>query len=525
MTAMAPAAARDDAGYEALLRLFKEFREFQKPAVSEAGVPDYTPAAMAAQKARLPAFEKRLSAIDAKSWPVARRVDYEIVRAEMNGLAFDHRVLRPWSRDPGFYAVIQNAESDVPAREGAEIYGCLNVWQYTFPLDSHSQVEVRSKLAAIPAILAQARANLTEDTRDLWRLGARKKAGESTALDRLAVRLSGPHPDLVPPARQARAAVDDFRKWLETKIPAMKGPSGIGKTEFDWYQKNVHLVPYTWEEQYLIARRELDRSLAFLKLEEHRNRKLPALQPPASNEEARRRQEAAVADLLDFLRNEDIFTVGDYMKLSPGGGNVIPAERRDIFNQIDYRDPVPLKVHAIHWLEKQREARNTHPIRGTPLLYNIWDSRAEGFATAAEEIFLQAGLFDRNPRARELVYILLAFRAVRAICDLKLHSGEWTIDDAVKYACATTPYGWLKPDGDTIWLDLTIYLHGPGYGTSYVTGKIQIENLMAECARLKGSAFTLKGFLDEMFSKGLIPASLIRWEMSGLDDEMRKLGR
>jgi len=530
--ALAPSGAgtmqlprRDGSAYEALLQLFKEFREFQKPRLSESGVPDYTQAAMAAQKAKLPEFEKRLVGIDTKAWPVDRRVDYEIVRAEMKGLEFDHRVLRPWSRDPSFYAVIQNSESDVPAREGAEIYGCLNVWQYTFPLDARSQAEVRRKLAAIPGILAQARAKLTEDARDLWRLGARKKAGEAVALDRLAERLAGANPDLAPLARQARAAVDDFRKWLEAKIPALKGPSGIGKAEFDWYQKNVHLVPYSWEEQYLIARRELDRALAFLKLEEHRNRKLPALQAPTTAEEARRRQEAAVAGLLDFLRRDEIFSVGDYMKLTPGGGAIIPAERRDFFTQIDYRDPVPLKVHAIHWLEKQREALNPHPIRGTPLLYNIWDSRAEGFATAAEEILQQAGLLDKNPRARELVYILLAFRAVRAICDLKLHSGEWTVDDAVKYACVTTPYGWVKPDGDTIWGDLTIYLHGPGYGTSYVTGKIQIESLMADYAQLKGSAFTVKSFLDEMFSKGLIPASLIRWEMTGLGDEMKKLGR
>jgi len=83
----------------------------------------------------------------------------------------------------------------------------------------------------------------------------------------------------------------------------------------------------------------------------------------------------------------------------------------------------------------------------------------------------------------------------------------------------------VKSDSDTIWTDLMIYLHGPGYGTSYVTGKIQIEGLMADYAQMKGSGFTLKGFLDEMFAKGLIPASLIRWEMTGLDDEMKKLGR
>ena len=88
-------------GYEALVALFKEWREFQKPPVVD-GVPDYTVAAMAAQRARLPEFQRRLAAIDSKGWPVSRRIDWNLVRAEMNGLEFDHRVLRPWSRHPGF---------------------------------------------------------------------------------------------------------------------------------------------------------------------------------------------------------------------------------------------------------------------------------------------------------------------------------------------------------------------------------------------------------------------------------------
>ncbi len=524
MAAVTQTSSRATTAYDALLSLFKEFREFQKPRISTDGVPDYSPAAMAAQRARLPEFQKRLAAIPSQAWPLAQRVDYEILRAEMYGLEFDHRVLRPWSRDPGFYAVIQNAESDVPAREGAEIYGCLGLWQFSFPLDPASRNVMRLKLAAIPAILSQAKANLTEDTRDLWRLGARRKSSEAASLDRLSERLAAASPDLVPLVQKSLAAVEDFRSWLEARIPNLKGPSGISRSEFDWYQRHVHLVPYSWDEQYRMACRELERSLAFLKLEEHRNRKLPPLQPPASGEELQRRQNQAVTTLFDFLRNEDIFTVADFMKLSGGGGPVLPPERRDFFTQVDYRDPLPLKVHSIHWLEKQREAHNSHPIRGTPLLYNIWDSRAEGFATAAEEIFLQAGLFDKNPRARELVYILLAFRAVRAICDLKLHSREWTVDQAVQYAGATTPYGWVKADGDTIWGDMFIYLHGPGYGTSYLTGKIQIEGLMADYARIKGNSYSLKSFLDEMFAKGIIPASLIRWEMTGLDDEMKKLG-
>jgi hypothetical protein len=513
--APSPAAARAGGSYEDLLALWREFREFQKPRLVD-DVPDYTAAAMGAQENGLPAFLDRLAAIDPSAWPVDRRVDFEIVRAEMNGLEFDHRVLRPWSRIPGFYAVIQTSEPDVPLREGPEIQGVLDLWKLAFPPDESGRAVLREKLSAVPAVLAQAKTNLIEDTADLWRLGVRQKKAESADLADLGRRLAPTDPDLVPLVEAARAAVDDFRAWLEEGLASKTGPSGIGVAAFDWYQKNVHLVPYTWAEQLAIAERELERSLAYLALEKKRNASLPPLRPAADLAELQARQKAATARFFDFLRGRAIFTVPDYMRLDDEAGSFMPPERRDYFYQIIYHDPLPLICHSVHWLEKQRELRNTHPVRGTPLLYNIWDSRAEGFATAFEEMMLGAGLFDENPRSRELVLNLLAFRAVRAIADLKLHAGQWTLEEAVRYAVATTPEGWVLAGGDTIWGDLSIYLGQPGYGTSYVVGKVQVEKLLADRARQLGEAFELRAFLDEFFSKGLVPQSLIHWEMTGI---------
>jgi hypothetical protein len=38
-----------------------------------------------------------------------------------------------------------------------------------------------------------------------------------------------------------------------------------------------------------------------------------------------------------------------------------------------------------------------------------------------------------------------------------------------------------------------------------------------------GGGFTIQKFMDEFLDCGMIPVSLIRWEMTGLDDEIRKL--
>jgi hypothetical protein len=512
-------------GYDGLVALFREFREFQAPRIVD-GVPDYTKDWMNYQEARLPEFQRRLADIDTAGWPVSQKVDYEIVRAEMNGLEFDHRVLRPWARDPSFYAVIAPSEPDVPAREGPEIPGVLELWRYSFPLSSADKEEFRSKLEAVPGILEQAKTNLTESGKDLWFFGIRHKEQEIEVLGGLSRRLAASDPDLVPEADRALAAAEDFLAWMKTKDGDIPGsPCGIGIEKFDWYMKNVHLVPATWKEQEAMLKRELERSWASLRLEEQRNRDLPPLAPPRTLGELQMRVEIGVSEFMSFLREKEIFTVPGYMHLDDEARSLAPPGIRDFFTQVSYHDQLPLLCHQIHWLEKQRETRSLHPIRGQALLWNIWDSRAEGLATAFEETLLHAGLMDKNPRARELTWILLAFRAARGMGDLELHSREWTLQEAVDFAVENTPRGWVLPEGRTVWGDLALYLRQPGYGTSYVYGKLMFEKLLAEVSIQKGDDFRLRDFLDDYFSRGIIPASLIRWEMTGRDDEMKALGR
>jgi len=119
--------------------------------------------------------------------------------------------------------------------------------------------------------------------------------------------------------------------------------------------------------------------------------------------------------------------------------------------------------------------------------------------------------------------VLLANRAARAIAGLRQQSRELSVEQALRFAHETTPYGWLRPDGETVWAEQQLYLEQPGYGTSYLTGKAQLETLMGERARQLGDGFRLKAFFEEMQAAGMIPFSLIRWELTGKDDEIRRL--
>jgi hypothetical protein len=198
-------------------------------------------------------------------------------------------------------------------------------------------------------------------------------------------------------------------------------------------------------------------------------------------------------------------------------GSFVPPARRDFFSEVDAREPLLLRCHGFHWFDLARMASAPHPspVRRGPLLYNIWDSRSEGMATAMEEWVTTAGLLDARPRGREVFWIGIAQRAARAIAGLRMQANDWTIEEAVRFAAAETPRGWLRADGDTVWGEQQLYLEQPGYGTSYLVGKALLEDLLAERAAQLGAGFTLKGFMDEVNASGMIPVSLIRWETTG----------
>jgi hypothetical protein len=94
---------------------------------------------------------------------------------------------------------------------------------------------------------------------------------------------------------------------------------------------------------------------------------------------------------------------------------------------------------------------------------------------------------------------------------------------AVRFATAWTPRGWLREDGNTVWGEQHLYLQQPSYGTSYLIGKIQIEQLISDRSRQLGPRFTLKGFMDELNGAGMIPVTLIRWQLTGDASEIRRL--
>lgn len=519
-----------ETGDESLVSLFKEWRAFERPPMLD-GAPDYTAATFEKRYELFKQFRIRLENINTASWSAEEKADGYVLLAEMNGFDFNHRILKPWVRDPAFYKSIWLHKSDVPAHEGPTHHLVTELWTYTFPLSKGEELRLIADLSVIAPLMKQAQLNLTGNAKELWIAGIRDIRTQKDNLELIRTKVGEKaSKKLKAEITKAKNATSDLIDFLEKESKSKTGPSGIGKDNYTWYQQNVHLVPLTWEDEVMILKRELARAWSSLKLEEHRNRELPPLKAASSAEEYDALAERSVNNFISFLRDQDIVTVADYFEpaLREHMLEFIPEDKRNFFTIGAHYDPTPLYSHFYHWFELARMDYDPNPseIRKEALLYNIFDSRNEGTATAVEEMFMHAGLYDDNPRVREIVWIMVAQRAARGLGSLYAHANEMTMEEAGTIHSEWTPRGWMKTEKELLLFEQHLYMRQPGYGTSYIVGKYLLEEAMAEYARLKeaeGVPFKTKDFFDELNAIGNIPISLGRFQMTESEDQLLKM--
>jgi len=534
----APRSRATSGGHAQLVSLFAEWRSFNHPAIVK-GRPDYGAAAMAAKAERLPAFRQRLEQIDRNGWNASELGDYRLVEAEMNGLDFFLRVLRPWARDPDFYQTVFAEMSDVPAHEGPSAEPNIDLYNFTYPLSPADDARLTQLLAAVPAMLADAKANLANSKAgDLWAYGDRAFLEQAEALAGLEAgtlvmndlagkrraSLEGASPELKAATREARTASEDFARWIKAEAPKHAGPSGVGKENYDWYLKHVLLSPWTFDQQATLLQRELDRSLASLRLEEVRNRALPPISEISDPAEYRRLAERRTAKIYALLVDTGIIADRPYFRaaLAAQTGEYVPPAERNFFTHVTALDPLPLLSHQTHWIELARLRHEPHPspIRDVPPLFNIFEDRSEGFATAMEEVVMQAGLYDDIPHGRELVWVMLANRAARGLASLRVQANEIGLAEAGHFHAEWTPRGWSDAESRLVGFEQLLYLRQPGYGPSYIIGKAQLDHLLASAshrAEVDHRPFVARDVFASIFASAIVPPSLIDGEAEAVE--------
>jgi hypothetical protein len=524
-----PIAAAEPAGrgsYQDLLTLFEDISKwsFETGAGKTA---DFRPQAIDARKAELQSFQARLADMNVVSWTPAHKVDYLTVRSQLDKQEFILRVTRPWARDPGFH---------LPAIQSAAFT--------TLPASGATLESLRSKLRAIPTTLAQARLVLTDVAADHADLAIDSLTESDGVEDGYPYRADPPagvigwYRDLLGRAEkqqpvlkreivEAIGALESYRQWLVANRKQMNGRAGVGEAALDWYLRNALLLPYTSRDVETLGQRELDRFWGFYALERHRNRGLPEIAISQSAETYMQRLADTDARIRKFLVDKDFITIPpsvpqDWRRfIVPPYSEPfnVPFIKRatppNFWEQVQFRDPAPDHLHAVipgHRFDNMMARANPNPIRRA-----VQDgARWQGWAVYLEESALQAGLFEDQPRVRELIHIFGLWRAARTLGDVWNQRNDKTAAEVADYWMQVTPL--LDPNVARKYAHIRTL---PGHGLEYTIGNIQMWNLLAERKRQLGEKFVLKDFHDSFISKGRIPIALIRYEMTGYDGDVK----
>ena len=529
-----------------LTQLFADAQALRQPRTVD-GIPDFTATEVARQKSELGKLRASFDALEPARWPVSDKVDYLLVRSELDMLDYGLNVYRATSRNPAFYL---SSISSFGMLSGAVLSGLGRLVQQPPPFTEERATAILAHMRRIPAILEQARRNLTEPTREMARWALRDLADAKAASAAFARGLSAHFPapltgELEAAAVAMGAALESYRLWIEERMPGMPRARPVGREMYDWILRRIWLLPFDAEGVLRLGEQEFARHLAFTSFEEARNRGLPQQTGAATTAEYAVRTEAEAIAIRRFLKEKGALEIPDYVGpyrraempgyiqafslwaalsgyRTPGNGVVkysVPEDHpytRTYWESIMRVDPSTNIFHdgiPGHHMQGLVSARHPSPIRAG----RRDRFKSEGWSTYWEETAMQLGYYDDRPRSRELIYNFLRLRAMRVVVDVKMALGEMSVDEA------TDELMTIPLDRRIASEEAQDFFAAPTGGIVYHIGKLQIERLLAERRQQTGAAFDLGAFHNELLAEAWVPLELARWEMTGHGEHAERM--
>ena len=521
----------------------------ERPIEDRADGRDWSASSIAKQRATLENFEKQWKQIDPTGWSVARQVDYRVMGSALSRIRWELDINPRWQRDPSFYL-------------DQTLTALLEALVQPPPFDVLRSLTIVDRMQDIPRIVDEGKANL-HAVRPFAALAIGDLQQIRPRLERVKREVApmlqdGERRDGAPgneslaakfqmATEKAILALESYRTWLQTQLDAMPDNAAVGRANYEFFLHNVALLPYNPEQLLPISRQEWDRSVAFEQYEKQRNQGLPELKPASNLQDEIDRAKHDELAIRQFLEDKAILTVPadirhyalrpmpDYLDALADFGEVDdftgpsrlnddgvrwaspPSPQLGYFWLVTAKDPRPDLVHEGvpgHYFQMCLSWKHADPIRR-----HYYDSGAnEGIGFYAEEMMLQAGLFDDSPRTRQIIYNFMRLRALRVEVDVKLALGSFTVAQAADYLAEHVPM-----DKKTAAAEAALFATDPGQAISYQIGKSQILRFLADAKLAQGDKFSLRAFHDFLWINGNVPIALQRWEYLGEDDDLRAI--
>jgi len=494
------------------------------------GTRDWSSFSIGKRRKDLEQFESRWKKIDTTTCTIPQQVDYKLIGSALSRVRWELDINPRWKRDPNFYI----EQTLTPIVEALTTPG---------PYNAAQSREIVTRIENIRPILHQGEENLVNPPRPFATVAVQALENIRPRLREMAAALltftTLKPQELNGATDRAADALEEFRRWLQEKLPSLPQQTALGRDAYAFFLLNVALLPYSPERVLAMGRQEWNRAVSFEAFEKQRNKDLPPLKladnidnwivDAAAKESSIRKflDERGILTVPNWIQHYTLRPMPEYLRALQGFGEIDdftspsrlnqnciryvtePSAKLGFFWRATAEDPRPICVHEGlpgHYLQLCLSWKHEDKIRR-----HYYDSGAnEGIGFYAEEMMLEAGLFDDSPHTREIIYNFMRLRALRVEVDVKLALGEFTLDQAAKYLQEKVPI-----DAQTARQEAIAFSTGPGQAIAYQIGKLQILNFLADARMQQGDKFNLRAFHDFLWKNGNVPIALQQWEYLG----------
>ena len=499
---------------------------------------DFSASAIATELAYLREIKSRLASIPRAELPPDDRVDHRILDGVVDGWLLELDGVKNHTRNPMLYAsAIADGVHNLMTMESAPALVRMQ--------------QVTSKLRGVKRLLDAGRANLGNPPKVLVERAITMFDGARDML-KVDLELAFPGPQgevrnsMLAEAAKAREEIDAFASWLRDELlPRASGEIALGREYVEARYRAEELFDIDLQQMLAIGERELAREQALFREKaaeiDSGREAIDVWREVRRNHPARGQVVAAAREAVDEL--QAFVTQQDIAGVPPSERVVVEAARPFDIGLASMHASPPLETTPVRSIYYVKDAEATWPseqqnawlerfnyaslaitsaheampghflhslyMRDTPgKLRRIWiglnpfpqpSSGQDGWAHYAEHMVIEQGFRKTDPRYALAQLSESMTRIVRLIASIRVHTKEWSIDEAAKFfeEQAYVP-------GPAARQEATRVVYDPTNG-GYFLGKRAMLKLRDDVRARGGSAFRLRDFHERVMRNGIAP--------------------
>ncbi len=492
---------------------------------------DFSPAKISERAQHVRALLDKVRAMKIDTWP------------KVEGVDFQNRVLKFERTNPQTYI-------------GECVSAIFSLLKKEYDTPRKRALSATARLQAMPALLKQGLSNLQNPVKLYAKLAIDSARSIDPLLKDSLMALDvdlapNEHEELIKARDAGLAAAHGYADELERRMPKMVDFAPMGEANYNYYLKQVLLLPLDAREVETIGR-----------VENGRYRALEALLPdpkladpdpsraaniPPDQASFLKAYESRETEMINFLKEHKLVTIPDYLgpfqirqlpeafkPTSPGGFMNPPGvydkdpagfffiptynpESKNFYIRAAIEDPRPILGHEGipgHFMQLSIANHLSDEIRRQ----HADGVFVEGWALYGEEMLMRTGLYPNNSPAQGQILRLSRYRGARIGVDVNLHTGKWTFEQAVEYFMDAGGLDREAAEGEAAGA-----ASNPHQKISYIIGKWQIMNLLGRYKDRQGNNFRLGQFHDDLIKNGSLPLSVIEWILLDDDSSIRRV--